>query len=122
MHLPGTVTQYSLKSLRSKEKEIVTLVILVFTISFTPLNCHPRSDIYLRAAQLFEGGPEAADCLAFEDAPSGVASAAAAGMQVRGNREREVPRLRESRFLTPSDPERAISRNLFNPVQAWTPI
>ena len=78
--------------------------------------------IYLRAAQLFEGGPKAADCLAFEDAPSGVASASAAGMQVRGIREREVSRLRESLVLAPSGPEGASSRNLLNPVQAWPPI
>ena len=46
----------------------------------------PAPDIYLRAAQLFEGATAVVasrDCLAFEDAPSGVASATAAGMQVR---------------------------------------
>ena len=44
----------------------------------------PAPDIYLRAARLFDEGGEVApqDCLAFEDAPSGVASASAAGMQV----------------------------------------
>ena len=46
----------------------------------------PAPDIYLRAAQLFGGGPAAPrDCLAFEDAPSGVASASSAGMQERAN-------------------------------------
>ena len=37
----------------------------------------PAPDIYLRAAGLFDGDGEVSpqDCLAFEDAPSGVASA-----------------------------------------------
>ena len=72
----------------------------------------PAPDIYLRAAQLFEGPVAAAavaprDCLAFEDAPSGVASATAAGMQVcvreHSNRFRvgqtflKIPRLSDKR-------------------------
>lgn len=40
----------------------------------------PAPDIFLQAAEDLEAAP--ADCLVFEDAPSGVAAACAAGMQV----------------------------------------
>lgn len=42
----------------------------------------PHPDIYLRAAQLLEVPP--ADCIVFEDSPTGVEAARAAGMRIVG--------------------------------------
>jgi HAD superfamily hydrolase (TIGR01509 family) len=47
-------------------------------------NPKPHPEIYLRVAELLEAEP--ADCIVFEDSPSGVAAAVAAGMRVIGLR------------------------------------
>jgi pseudouridine-5'-monophosphatase len=43
-------------------------------------NGKPAPDIFLRAAHAWQPAPAPAACLVFEDAPSGLAAAKAAGM------------------------------------------
>lgn len=43
-------------------------------------NGKPAPDIFLQAASLWQPAPDPASCLVFEDAPSGVQAAKAAGM------------------------------------------
>jgi HAD superfamily hydrolase (TIGR01509 family) len=45
-------------------------------------NPKPRPDVYLKAAELLGADPR--DCIVFEDSPTGVAAARAAGMRVVG--------------------------------------
>jgi len=86
----------------------------------------PAPDIYLRAAQLFGGGPAAPrDCLAFEDAPSGVASASSAGMQVVMIPDERMPEdlRREATLIIVGGTAHSFRPELFGlPPFAYSPV